>query len=155
MTRRGRGWTIAPERLRVTIAAGLLTVAASVLTACTSPEAQFDQAVGQGIAAVETARLAVALELEDRSLPTVTSTALEDARRELVDASTAVSETDATSSTDAARRADVLDALTLGVDAVNEALDATAGIGTLDAAEPALDAAAEALEGVGASGGGR
>ncbi len=157
MTRSGRGRGRGPAKAptRVTIAAGLLAVAASVLTACTSPGAQFDQAVGQGFAAVQTARLAVALELDDRSFPTVTSTALEDARGELVDASTAVSETDAESASDAAFRAELLDALALGVDAVNDALDAMAGIGTLDAVEPALEEAAEALDDLGAPGGTR
>ena len=155
MTRGGRGRTRATGRARVAIAAGLLAVAASVLTGCTSPSAQFDEAVGQGFSAVETARLAVSLELDDRTFPTVTGTALEDARRELVDASTAVAETDATSASDAAFRADLLDALALGVDAVNEALDAMAGIGSLAAAEPALEEAAHALDDLGATGGDR
>ena len=155
MTRGGRGRTRAPGRARAAFAAGLLAVAASVLTGCTSPGAQFDQAVGQGFAAVETARLAVALELDDRTFPTVTGTALEDARRELVDASTAVAETDAASASDAAFRADLLDALALGVDAVNEALDAMAGIGSLAAVEPALEEAADALDDLGAAGGDR
>lgn len=152
MTRRGR---TARGRARVAVAVGLLAVAASVLTGCTSPGAQFDQAVGQGFSAVETARLAVALELDERTFPTVTSTALEDARRELVDASTAVAETDATSASDAALRGELLDALALGVDAVNEALDAVAGIGALEAVEPALEEAAGALEDLGAPGGDR
>ena len=153
MTQSGHVCARAPARLAV--AAGLLAVAASVLTGCTSPSAQFDQAVGQGFAAVETARLAVALELDDRTFPTVTGTALEDARRELVDASTAVAETDAASQSDAAARAEVLDALALGVDAVNDALDAMAGIGSLAAVEPALEGAADALDDLGATGGDR
>ena len=155
MTRGGRGCTRARARARAAVSAGLLAVAASVLTGCTSPGAQFDQAVGQGFAAVETARLAVALELDDRTFPTVTGTALEDARRELVDAATTVAETDAASASDAAFRADVIDALALGVDAVNEALDAMAGIGSLAAAEPALEQAADALDDLGATGGDR
>ena len=159
MTRGGRGCARsrgrALARARVALAAGLLAVAASVLTGCTSPGAQFDQAVGQGFSAVETARLAVALELDDRTFPTVTGTALEDARRELVGASTAVAETDAASASDAASRAEVLDALALGVDAVNEALDAMAGIGSLAAVEPALEEAADALDDLGATGGDR
>ena len=148
----------APARARArgrrggTASAAVVVLAASVLTACTSPGAQFDQALGQGYAAVQTARLAVALELEGRTFPTVSTTALEDARRELVDASTSVSETDATTPSDAALRTDVLEALALGVDAVNEALDATAGIGTLDAAEPALDEAADAIDALGGGG---
>jgi hypothetical protein len=96
-----------------------------------------------------------ALELDERTFPTVTGTALEDARRELVDASTTVAETDAASASDATFRADVLDALALGVDAVNEALDAMAGIGSLAAAEPALEQAADALDDLGATGGDR
>lgn len=155
MTRGRRGCARSRGRAPRAIAAGLLTVAASVLTGCTSPSAQFDQAVAQGFAAVETARLAVALELDDRTFPTVTGTALEDARRELVDASTAVAETDAASASDAASRADVLDALALGVDAVNEALDAMAGIGSLAAVEPALEEAADALDDLGATDGDR
>jgi hypothetical protein len=155
MTRGGRGCTRARVRDRAALTAGVVAVAASVLTGCTSPAAQFDQAVGQGFAAVETARLAVALELDDRTFPTVTGTALEDARRELVDASTTVAETDAASASDTAFRADVLDALALSVDAVNEALDAMAGIGSLAAAEPALEQAADALDDLGATGGDR
>jgi len=155
MTRGGRGCRRARVRDRAALTAGVVAVAASVLTGCTSPGAQFDQAVGQGFAAVETARLAVALELDDRTFPTVTGTALEDARRELVDASTTVAETDAASASDAAFRADVIDALALGVDAVNEALDAMAGIGSLAAAEPALEQAADALDDLGATGGDR
>ena len=157
MTRGGRGATRAPgrARARTALAAGLLAVAASVLTACASPGAQFDQAVGQGFSAVETARLAVALELDARTFPTTTRTALEDARRELVGAATAVAETDAASASDAASRAEVLDALALGVDAVNEALDAMAGIGSLAAVEPALEEAAGALDDLGATGGDR
>ena len=157
MTRGGRGCAKVPgrARARAAVAAGLLAVAASALTGCTSPGAQFDQAVGQGFAAVETARLAVALELDDRTFPTVTGTALEDARRELIDASTVVAETDAASPSDAAARAEVLDALALGVDAVNDALDAMAGIGSLAAVEPALEEAAGALDDLGATGGDR
>lgn len=157
MTRGGRVCAKAPWRAgaRAAVAAGLLAVAASVLTGCTSPGAQFDQAVGQGFAAVETARLAVALELDDRTFPTVTGTALEDARRELVDASAVVAETDAANPSDAAARTEVLDALALGVDAVNDALDAMAGIGSLAAVEPALEEAAGALDDLGATGGDR
>ena len=155
MTRGRRGYARSRGRAPTAIAAGLLAVAASVLTGCTSPSAQFDQAVAQGFAAVETARLAVTLELDDRTFPTVTGTALEDARRELVDASTAVAETDAASASDAASRAEVLDALALGVDAVNEALDAMAGIGSLAAVEPALEEAADALDDLGATDGDR
>jgi hypothetical protein len=151
MTRSRRAW--ARGRVRVTVAAGVIAVAAFALTACTSPGAQFDRAVGQGFSAVETARLAIALELDDRTFPTTTITTLEDARRELVDAATAVSETDATTASDAALRTDLLDALALGVEAVNHALDAMAGIGSLEAAEPALDEAADALDRLGAPGG--
>ncbi|HEX6366093.1 MAG TPA: hypothetical protein VF000_08090, partial [Agromyces sp.] len=59
------------------------------------------------------------------------------------------------SASDAALRADLLDALGLGVHAVNQALDAMAGIGSLDAVEPALEDAAAALDDLGAPGGTR
>jgi hypothetical protein len=127
-----------------TVALG--AAAASVFSGCTSPTAQFDQAIGQGLAAVETARLAVALELDEDTFSTVTDTALDDARRELTDASTTVSETDVTSTAEADLRAEALDALSLGVDAVNAALDAMAGIGSLAATARPLEEAADALE---------
>ena len=151
---RSRGAS-ARRRIRAAVVAGVLAVAASVLTGCTNPGPTFDQAVAQGFTAVETARLAVELELEDRTFANTTTTTLEDARRELVDAASAVSETDATSAADAALRADLLDALGLGVHAVNQALDAMAGIGSLDAVEPALEDAAAALDDLGAPGGTR
>ena len=141
-------------------AAGMLA-AASVLSGCSSPTATFDDAIGQGVAAVETARLAVDLELDGRTFATTTTTALGDARRELIDASTSVAETDATNTTDAALRADLLAALTEGVAAVNDARDAMAGLGSLEAVEAPLEDAADALhalEGrtaVGADGGRR
>ena len=49
----------------------------------------------------------------------------------------------------------MLDALALGVDAVNEALDAMSGIGSLAAVEPALEEAADALDDLGATDGDR
>ncbi|WP_173922744.1 hypothetical protein [Agromyces sp. Marseille-P2726] len=145
----------ARERPHAAVIVVTFAVAASLLTACTNPGAEFDRAVEQGSTAVETARLAVALERDGRTFASTTTTALEDARRELVDAASAVAETDAESPSDAALRADLLDALALGVTAVNEALDAMAGIGTLDAVEPALDEAEEALDALGAPGGTR
>jgi hypothetical protein len=126
------------------VAAGVLA-AASVLSGCSSPAATFDSAIGQGIAAVETARLAVDLELDGRTFATTTTTALGDARRELIDASTSVAETDAASMTDAALRSDLLAALTDGVAAVNDARDAMAGLGSLEAVEAPLEDAADAL----------
>jgi hypothetical protein len=120
--------------------------ATSALAGCSSPTSRFDDAIAQGIAAVETALLAVDLQLDDRIYGTTTSTALGDARRELVDASTSVSETDVTTESDAALRADLLDALALGVDAVNDARDAMAGIGSLEDTVPPLEDAASALE---------
>ena len=72
MTRSGHarnGRAPVRQRARVTVVAGFLIVAASVLTACTSPGAQFDEAVGQGFAAVETARLAVALAARRSDVP--------------------------------------------------------------------------------------
>jgi hypothetical protein len=125
-------------------AAGMLAVA-SALSGCSSPAATFDGAIGQGIAAVETARLAVDLELDGRTFATTTTTALGDARRELIDASTSVAETDATTEADAALRADLLAALTEGVAAVGDARDAMAGLGSLEATEVALEDAADAL----------
>ena len=133
---------------------------AILLSGCSSAQSRVDAAVGQGIAAVETASLAVEQELADRTLSTVTVTALGDARRELVDATTSVSETDATTPADAALRTEALAALALGVDAVNDARDAMAGLGSLEASEVGLEEAAAALEAVetqsaAADGGGR
>ncbi|HET6672175.1 MAG TPA: hypothetical protein VFG92_02265 [Agromyces sp.] len=130
---------------KLLVAAGVL-VAASVLSGCSSPAATFDGAIEQGIAAVETATLAVDLELDGRTFATTTTTALGDARRELVDASNSVAETDATNTTDAALRADLLDALTEGIAAVNDARDAMAGFGSLEEAEAPLEEAADALK---------
>ena len=121
---------------------------AMVLSGCSSAQARVAAAVGQGIAAVETASLAVEQELADRTLSSVTLTALGDARRELVDATTSVSETDATTHADAALRTEALAALALGVDAVNDARDAMAGVGSLEESEVSLDAAADALHAV-------
>jgi len=121
---------------------------AAVLSGCTSTGSRIEDAVAQGIAAVETATLAVEQELADRTFSTVTITALGDARRELVDATTTVSETDATTDADAALRTDALSALALGVDAVNDARDAMAGVGSLEESEVSLDAAADALHAV-------
>jgi hypothetical protein len=129
----------------VSSAAALLLAAGVGLTGCSSAAATFDDAVGQGIAAVETARLAVDQHLDDRTFATTANTALDDARRELVDASMTVSKTDAATETEAALRADVLDALSDGVSAVNDARDAMAGVGSFDEAQPALDRAAQAL----------
>ena len=141
-----------PERRRRerTRAAAFASAAvlAFVLTGCSSAQSRVDAAVGQGIAAVETAGLAVELQLADRTLSTVTVTALGDARRELVDATASVSETNATTEADAALRAEALTALALGVDAVNDARDAMAGLGSLETTEVLLEDAAAALEAV-------
>lgn len=117
-----------------------------VLSGCSSPASTFDQAIGQGIAAVETARIAVEQQLDDRIFPTTTNTALGDARRELVDASTSVSETDTSSESDAALRTDLLEALALGVAGVNTARDAMGGTGSLEDAVLALERASDALD---------
>lgn len=92
-----------------------------------------------------TAGFLLDLELDGRTFATTTTTALGDARRELIDASTSVAETDATTMTDGALRADLLAALTESVAAVNDARDAMAGLGSLDAAEAPLERAADAL----------
>ncbi|HZW41930.1 MAG TPA: hypothetical protein VFE99_06490, partial [Agromyces sp.] len=125
--------------------AALLAIA---ISGCSSAGSGIEDAVAQGIAAVETASLAVEQELADRTFSTVTVTALGDARRELVDATTTVSETDATNDADATLRTEALSALALGVDAVNDARDAMAGLGSLDAAELLLEEASAALEAV-------
>jgi hypothetical protein len=121
---------------------------AIAITGCSSAGSRIEDAVAQGIAAVETATLAVEQELADRTFRTVTVTALGDARRELVDATTTVSETDATTDADAALRTEALSALALGVDAVNDARDAMAGLGSLEATEVLLEEASAALEAV-------
>ena len=134
------------RRAAVSSAAALLVAVGMGLTGCSSADATFDDAVGQGIAAVETTRMAVDQHLDDRMFATTANTALDDARRELVDASMTVSKTDAATGAEAARRADVLGALNDGVSAVNDARDAMAGVGSFDEAQPALDRAAQALE---------
>lgn len=122
-------------------------VSIAVLAGCSSPEATFESAVGQGIAAVESAVLAVDQELDGRTFTTTALTTLGDARRELVDASTSVAETDASDPSDAALRAEVLGALDAGLAAVNEARDAmAAGVGSLEATVPLLEDAADELE---------
>ncbi|MBT2516729.1 hypothetical protein J7E29_04730 [Streptomyces sp. ISL-90] len=135
--RSARAWALAPL-LALTV----------VLSGCSSPASTFDQAIGQGIAAVETARIAVEQQLDERIFPTTTITALGDARRELVDASTSVSETDTSTESDAALRTDLLEALALGVAGVNEARDAMGGNGSLEDAVPALERASDALDAV-------
>ena len=127
-------------------ASGCLVIAAALLSGCASASSTLQDAVGQGIAAVQTARLIVEQELDDRTFTTTATATLGDARRELVDASTAVAETDATTTTDAAYRDDVLTALGDGLDAVNDARDALAGVGSLEATVPQLEAAATELE---------
>lgn len=132
---------------RLLLSVGPASVAAVLaLTACTSPAQRFEDAVGQGLAAVETARLAIDQQLDDRVFPTTAITALGDARRELIDAATSVSETDPVRGTEAGRRAEVLEALRDGLDAVNDARDAMAGLGSLDASADELEDAASALE---------
>jgi hypothetical protein len=120
--------------------------AALLLTGCTSAAATMEQAVGQGVAAVETARLVVEQELDDRTFTPTAKTTLGDARRELVGAATTVSETDVSSETDAAYRDEVLAALGDGLDAVNDARAALGGVGSLDATVPQLEDAADGLE---------
>jgi hypothetical protein len=131
---------------RVLRSIGVVALAALLaLTACSTPAQRFDDAVGQGLAAVETARLAIEQQADERVFTTVTTTALADARRELLDAVTSVSETDAVREIEAARRTDVLEALRSGLDAVNDARDAMAGLGSLDASADGLEDAAAAL----------
>jgi hypothetical protein len=134
-----------PSTTRVA-AFGCLALAATMLAGCASATSTAQDAVGQGVAAVETARLVVEQELDDRTFTTTATATLGDARRELVDAATAVGEADAATATDAAYRDDVLDALGAGLDAVNEARDALAGIGSLEATVPKLEEAATGLE---------
>lgn len=127
-------------------ASGALVLAVSLLTGCSSPSATYEAAVGQGVAAIETARMVVDQELDDRTFPTTALATLGDSRRELVDASGQVADTDATSAAEAETRAEVLDALDAAVDAVNAARDALAsGVGSLEAVVPQLDAAADGL----------
>ena len=134
-----------PSALRVATSGGLV-IAAALLAGCTSATTTAQDAVGQGIAAVETALLVVEQHLDDRTFTTTATATLGDARRELVDASTTVAETDATTATDAAYRDDVLRALGVGLDAVNDARDALAGVGSLEATVPQLEDAATGLE---------
>ena len=131
--------------LRVAASASL-ALAAALLAGCSSPTDTFESAVGQGLAAVETARLVVEQELDDRTFTTTAVATLGDARRELVDASGQVADTDAAAPAEAETRTEVLDALDAALDAVNAARDALAsGVGSLEAVVPQLDAAADGL----------
>ena len=127
-------------------ASGTLGLAATLLAGCTSADATFEAAVGQGVAAIETARLVVDQELDGRTFTTTALATLGDARRELVDASGQVADTDAAAPAEAETRTEVLDALGAALDAVNAARDALAsGVGSLEAVVPQLDAAADGL----------
>ena len=135
------------RRVAVRVAASAcLIVAAAMLAGCASASSVVHDAIGQGLAAVETARIVVEQQLDDRTFTTTATATLGDARRELVGASTAVAETDATTATDAEYRDDVLKALGVGLDAVNDARDALAGVGSLEATVPQLEEAATGLE---------
>ena len=123
-----------------------MLAAALLLTGCTSATATMEDAVAQGLAAVETARLVVEQELDDRTFTTTAKATLGDARRELVGAATTVSQTDVASESDAAYRTLVLSALGDGLDAVNDARAALGGVGSLEAAVPQLENAAAGLE---------
>ena len=134
-----------PHAARVA-ASGTLVLVAALLAGCASPDATFEAAVGQGVAAIETARLVVDQELDDRTFPTTALATLGDARRELVDATDQVAETDAAAPAEAETRTEVLEALDAALDAVNAARDALAsGVGSLESVVPQLDAAAEGL----------
>ncbi|TYL53281.1 hypothetical protein [Agromyces mariniharenae] len=134
-----------PHAARVA-ASGALVLAVVLLAGCASPDATFEAAVGQGVAAIETARLVVDQELDGRTFPTTALATLGDARRELVDATDQVAETDAAAPAEAETRTEVLDALDAALDAVNAARDALAsGVGSLEAVVPQLDAAADGL----------
>ena len=83
-------------------ASRFVVMATTVLAGCSSASSAVHDAVGQGIAAVETARLVVEQQLDGRTFSTTATATLGDARRELVDASTTVAETDVTRRADAA-----------------------------------------------------
>jgi hypothetical protein len=137
-TRRWRATSVA--------ASGALVITTVLLTGCTSADAAFEAALGQGVAATETARLAVDQELADRTFTPTALTTLGDARRELIDATDQVAETDAATTAEAETRAEVLDALGAALDAVDAARDALAsGVGSLDAVAPQLEEAADEL----------
>ncbi|MGW9182980.1 hypothetical protein [Agromyces sp. NPDC055661] len=127
-------------------ASAALVLAVPLLAGCASPEATFEAAVGQGVAATETARLVVDQQLDERTFTTTALATLGDARRELVAASGEVAGTDAASEAESETRTEVLDALDAALDAVNAARDALAsGVGSLEAVVPQLDAAADGL----------
>jgi len=127
-------------------ASAALALGAVLLTGCTSAEATYDAAVRQGVAAIETAKLAVDQELAGRTFTPTAITTLGDARRELVDATGQVAETDASTAAEAETRAEVLDALGTALEAVGRARDAVAsGVGSLGGVVPQLEDAAEEL----------
>ncbi|RZS68718.1 hypothetical protein EV187_1154 [Agromyces ramosus] len=133
-------------RVATSVAVVAVVALAAALTGCASAASTLNDATGQGLAAVQTAALVVEQELDDRTFPTTATATLGDARRELVAASTAASETDVTASSDAELREAVLEALDEGLRAVNDARDAMAGLGSLEATLPSLEQAAEQLE---------
>ncbi|MFE6253684.1 hypothetical protein [Agromyces sp. NPDC057865] len=134
------------SRMARAAASAVLVVAVSLLAGCASPDATFEAAVGQGVAATETARLVVDQQLDERTFTTTALATLGDARRELVAASGQVAGTDAASEAESETRTEVLDALDAALDAVNAARDALAsGVGSLEAVVPQLDAAADGL----------
>lgn len=142
-----RSRTAATGRTTARLAAGACAaLLAALLAGCTSPAATFDDATGQGLSAVASARLVVEQRLDDRTFPTTADATLDGARTELSDASTTVAETDAATPTDAARRTELAEALARGIRAVNAARDAMAGVGSLDSALAELEAAEHELD---------
>jgi len=143
---------MSPTRARdrwARIAAGAWGVAlVAALAGCASPAATLDGATGQGVSAVATARVVVQQDLDRRTFDTTAIATLGDARTELTDAATTVSETDVTTAEDAAWRAELADALARGIRAVNAARDAMAGVGSLEEALAELETAATELEGL-------
>ncbi|MBM7502964.1 hypothetical protein ACFPER_05760 [Agromyces aurantiacus] len=114
---------------------------ALLLTGCASTSDQVTDAVDQSVAALATARLALDLDAGERIFRTTSTTAVEDARREAVDAARTVGQLDAADETEAGRRAEALDALDDAVRSLDAAADALGGVGDLgDAAQRVADA---------------
>ncbi|MDR5699163.1 hypothetical protein [Agromyces aerolatus] len=127
---------------------GVLLVAASAslaLAGCAPVAQTMTDAAAQGRSAVETASLALELEQDGRSIFGVSSTAFDDAQRELSDAATTVDEADVSTEADRALRAETADALRLGLDAVNAARESMRGVTDPDAALRELDEASARL----------
>jgi hypothetical protein len=150
-TSRGAGVAV---RSRVLLTVCAATGLGLALAGCAPLSQTMTDAAAQGRSAVETASLALELEQDGRSIFGLTATAFDDAQRELSDAATTVDEADVSTEADRALRADTVDALREGLDAVNAARESMHGVADADAVAEALDEASARLDALVQAGGG-